>query len=163
MIWPFVTKQTEPAKAQSAPIAFSTADLELAAVAERAVAAFVDYLGADTMVGEIRDVKVLPGPKQALVNAFTLALALEGDAERRDALLRYGLLLSHFQEGVGDKPVRQMPDFSGDDEAILEVVLAHKSEFDRFNQVYPTAIAEAKQMAEKYQRSIDAAVRRGGA
>lgn len=49
MIWPFVTKQTEPAKAQSAPIAFSTADLELAAVAERAVAAFVDYLGADTM------------------------------------------------------------------------------------------------------------------
>jgi len=162
MKWPFAEKQAQPSTTQSAK-AFSAADLELAAAAERAVAAFVDYLGPDTMVGEVRDMKVLPGPKSALVNAFILALALEANPVRRDALLRYGLLLSQFQEGVGIKPVRQMPDLSGDVDAILQAVLNHKSEFDRFNQLFPAAIAEAKQMAEKYQRSIDAAVRRGGA
>lgn len=160
MIWPFAKKQVQPAKTPPALKAFSAADLELVAAAESGVAAFVNYLGADTMVGEVRDVKVLPGPKSALVNAFTLVLALEANHVRRDALLRYGLLLSQFQEGVGSKPVRQMPDLSGDDDAILQAVLAHKSEFDRFNQLFPAAIAEAKLIAEKYQHSIDAAVRR---
>lgn len=151
MRWPF-------SRRQAATKAFSVADLEMVSAAERAVASFANYLGDDAMIGELRDEAALPGPKGALVNAFVVALAVEADPERRDALLQYGLLLSQFQPSVGDKPLRQMPDISqANDDELLSAVLAHKPEFDRFSEVFPTAIAEAKKMAEKYQQAIDAA------
>ncbi|WP_327211860.1 hypothetical protein U8Q06_12560 [Rhizobium beringeri] len=57
----------------------SQADQEMYADARKCVDWFVDYLGDDGTFGEIRDERELAAPRNALVNAFRVLLAIETD------------------------------------------------------------------------------------
>lgn len=133
------------------------------AEAKGAVTWFSDYLGDDPMLGEIRDENELVAPKNAFVNAFCIVLAMENDEAMRTHLLQMGLLLSHFQTGIGAHPLRILPVQSVegiDPDRLSDLIRSHKGEHERFQAMYPKVQQDMHAMADKYQKSIDISVAR---
>lgn len=165
-MWPFSKKRPStiaPAKPKkTAPVPGLP---EVYAQAQNAVDWFNNYLGDDNITGEIRDEKELGAPKSAFVNAFTIVLALEEDAEMPHALLETALLLSHFQPGIGGHPLRMLPVQSPegvDPDRLASLIHSHRGEHERFQAMMPIVFAEMKSMANQYQKSIDIAVAKWG-
>ncbi|UFS81533.1 MULTISPECIES: hypothetical protein [Rhizobium] len=163
-MWPFTKKKPEPTiSAKSDLTGLSQHDQEMYADARKCVDWFIDYLGDDGIFGEIRDERELAAPRNALVNAFRVLLTIETNEKVREPLLHLGLLLSHFQPGVGAHPLRMLPVKSAegiDPERLTDLILSHKGEHDRYNALYPKVQEDMNAMAEKYQQSIDVAVLR---
>lgn len=159
-MWPFTKQRASVAKPEK-PIGDIA---EMYAEAKKAVMWFADYIGDDNVLGEIRDEKELAAPKSAFVNAFAIVLAMEDDVDTRSRLLELGLLLSHFQTGIGSYPLRMFPFRSPegiDSVRLADLIHSHRSEHDRFQAMMPTVTAELHALAERYQKSIDIAQSRG--
>ncbi|MDH2091484.1 hypothetical protein N5K21_22390 [Rhizobium pusense] len=167
-MWPF-SKRKKPeapaaqAAAQSRPAIFDQKMSEMYAEAKNAVMWFNDHLYDDPILGEIRDENELAAPKSALVNAFCIVLAVEDDETIRSHLLQTGLMLSHFQAGIGGHPLRMLPvkSIEGiDPDRLSNLIHSHKGEHDRFQAMYPKVQADMHAMADRYQKSIDVSVAR---
>lgn len=159
-MWPF-SKKTAVAK--PAPKAAPAIDPEMIEQAHNAVGWLVDYLDGHTLMQEIRDVKELPADRTTMVNAFCVAMGVEPDVERRNAMLIMGLELSSFQPNIG-KPITQMPaniDMS-DMNGTLEKMTAHASENARFAAIHPTVQQDMEEMAGWFQTALDIAQKRFG-
>jgi hypothetical protein len=70
------------------------------------ISAYGKFIETRTMTpDEIADVKLLPFPKEELLEAICLELIREPDESKRSAMEVGAILLANFQEGVGDEPL----------------------------------------------------------
>lgn len=63
------------------------------------------FLEQNAVAGEIRDASELPYPKEEILDAICVQLALENDDDRREALKVGAYCLADFQAGVGTEPL----------------------------------------------------------
>ncbi|MET3524546.1 hypothetical protein [Mesorhizobium abyssinicae] len=161
MIFGLFKKKRVPQAA--ALIQLSGADAEMARVAKAAVDAYDEYLERNPIGFEIRDVAMLPGPKNALVNALRIELMFERDDRVRQFLTEIGLKLAHFREGIGEKeisptglPIDQLSSSNLADDNLVDTILAAESHPDRSRhaELMPAVRAEWHELAELFDKSI---------
>jgi len=124
------------------------------------IAAFGEYIERDPPVGEIRDVEALPYPKEQILEAIYLEIALCEDESEADAMMAGAQMLAEFQEGVGERPITQLgSDFSAQagrahsmsqaELLAFAASIADNPDTDRYEQLRASADAELIQIRTK--------------
>ncbi|WP_095083559.1 hypothetical protein [Mesorhizobium sophorae] len=153
----------KPPNRKTTPFHLSDADAEMVRVAKAAVDAYDEYLERNPIGFEIRDVAMLPGPKNALVNAFRIELMFEHDERVREFLSEIGMKLALFREGIGEKeisptglPIDQLDPRNLPEDKLVDGILAAESHPDRSRhaELMPAVRAEWHELAGLFDKSI---------
>ncbi len=117
----------------------SDEDKEKAEIRKQIISEYGYYIATHPLGVEIRDVSELPYPKQEILDALTLEIALENDDKRVSAMIICGMALAKFQDNVGPKPLQMW----GSDISELEELKA-TSDIDKVSLIMSNFLANEK-------------------
>lgn len=138
-------------------------DAEILDHAADLVDEFLVFLRHAAVASDILDENVLPASKRTLENAFRLAIATETRATYRHQLVKAGLMLTRFQEGIGQRlsitPVAL--DAAGTEEPVKKSFgHHHRTHLAKFDAAFARAELDTHRLASLFGASVRIALRR---